>query len=163
MVSRMQHLASHWHLMLYMKNLFRSYTQVSATKKYTLYVAAEHFLLSWHLCSFLWIHLGNGHWVTVSTVGCKDGKIDIFDSGSPHLNEALQRQIAVLLCTKRDIVEFGMYWFCLQGWFFTLLDYAGTSSVKDRLGQLTVVCLLLHLQLFLLKVPTLEAISSIRS
>ena len=37
--------------------------------------------------------------------GCKDGKFDIFDSASPHLNGALQRQIAVLLCTKRDIVR----------------------------------------------------------
>ncbi len=45
------------------------------------------------------LHTGRGHWVTVSTIGCQQAEVDIFDSASPALNSCLENQIAALLHT----------------------------------------------------------------
>lgn len=50
------------------------------------------------------IHNGANHWVTISTVGCADGFVDIYDSLIPHLNHTLRQQIASLIfCQKKEI------------------------------------------------------------
>ena len=50
------------------------------------------------------LHIGHGHWVTVSTVGCKDGEIHIFDSFPPAPTSHLMNQIAVLLPTPKPAI-----------------------------------------------------------
>ena len=50
------------------------------------------------------LHTGYGHWVTVSTVGCKDGEIHIFDSFPPAPTSHLMNQIAALLATPKPAI-----------------------------------------------------------
>ena len=45
------------------------------------------------------LHTGSGHWVTVSTIGCAPGEVDIFDSLPPAPTCDLKWQIAALLAT----------------------------------------------------------------
>ena len=45
------------------------------------------------------LHTGCGHWVTVSTIGCSPGEVDIFDSLPPAPTCDLKWQIAALLAT----------------------------------------------------------------
>ena len=49
------------------------------------------------------LHVGC-HWLTISTVGCSTGEVDVFDSGQPTLNGLPKNQIAALLCTKKDVI-----------------------------------------------------------
>ncbi len=46
------------------------------------------------------LNTGKGHWITISTVGCKSSEIEVFDSMHPVLTNHVQKQIAVLLCSK---------------------------------------------------------------
>ena len=50
------------------------------------------------------LHTGHGHWVTVSTVGCKDGEINIYDSLPPAPTSHLMNQIAALLATPKPAI-----------------------------------------------------------
>ena len=45
------------------------------------------------------LHTGRSHWVTVSTIGCAPGEVDIFDSLPPAPTCDLKWQIAALLAT----------------------------------------------------------------
>ena len=51
------------------------------------------------------LHTGYCHWVTVSTIGCKDGEINIFDSFPVALTSDLMNQIAALLATPKDTIK----------------------------------------------------------
>jgi hypothetical protein len=46
------------------------------------------------------LHNGSNHWITISTMGCSQGEVDIFDSLSPRVTSSLEKQIAALLSTK---------------------------------------------------------------
>ena len=47
---------------------------------------------------------GTIHWVTLSTIGCAEGFIDIYDSHHPQLNLTWQQQIAfILFCQEKEI------------------------------------------------------------
>ena len=50
------------------------------------------------------LHTGHGHWVTVSTIGCKDGDINIFDSFPPAPTTQLMNQIAAILATPKPVI-----------------------------------------------------------
>ena len=47
------------------------------------------------------LHTGFGHWLTISTIGCKEGSVDVFDSMAPALNSQLELQIAAILHSQR--------------------------------------------------------------
>lgn len=51
------------------------------------------------------LHTGGGHWLTISTLGCAAGEVDVFDSSSPHLSTSLKNQIAALLCTDQPAIQ----------------------------------------------------------
>ena len=46
------------------------------------------------------LHTGKGHWVTISTIGCTAGEVNVFDSLSPAPATDLLNQIAAIICTK---------------------------------------------------------------
>ena len=50
------------------------------------------------------LHTGESHWVTVSTIGCTNGEVDVFDSMPPHVTGALERQIAAIICTEKNAI-----------------------------------------------------------
>lgn len=50
------------------------------------------------------LHNGYNHWVVVSTLGCDFGNVDIFDSLTPHMTDALESQIAAMLNSKAVII-----------------------------------------------------------
>ena len=50
------------------------------------------------------LHTARGHWLTVSTIGCKSAEVDVFDSMLPGISSSLKNQIASLLCTKRKSI-----------------------------------------------------------
>ena len=50
------------------------------------------------------LHIGCGHWVTVSTIGCAPGEVDIFDSLPPATTCDLKWQIAALLATPLQCI-----------------------------------------------------------
>ena len=50
------------------------------------------------------VHNGTNHWVTLSTIGCAEGFINIYDSLHPQLNLTLKQQIASsLFCQEKEI------------------------------------------------------------
>ena len=50
------------------------------------------------------VHNGTIHWVTLSTIGCAEGFIDIHYSHHPQLNLTWQQQIAfILFCQEKEI------------------------------------------------------------
>ena len=51
------------------------------------------------------LHTGCRHWVTVSTIGCREGEINIFDSYSPALTSHLMNHIAALLATPNATIN----------------------------------------------------------
>ena len=54
------------------------------------------------------LHNGQGHWVTISTIGCQQAEVDVFDSlfaDERELNKQLQSQIAALLHTDQDVAQ----------------------------------------------------------
>ena len=76
------------------------------------------------------LHTGYCHWVTVSTIGCKDGEINIFDSFPAALTSDLMNQIAALLATPKDTIK---------------VKYI--DILKCKVAQQTVASLLLRSQL----------------
>ena len=50
------------------------------------------------------IHTGRGHWVTLSTIGCDNAELHVFDSITPVVSSCLNKQVASLLCSKADII-----------------------------------------------------------
>ena len=50
---------------------------------------------------------GQAHWVTISTIGCQQAEVDVFDSlfiETKELSKELQSQIAALLHTDQDVI-----------------------------------------------------------
>ena len=53
------------------------------------------------------LHTGQAHWVTISTIGCRQAKVDIFDSlftETKEMNKVLQSQIAALFHTDQNVI-----------------------------------------------------------
>ena len=53
------------------------------------------------------LHTGQAHWVTISTIGCQQAEVDVFDSmftETKEMNEELQSQIASLLHTDQNVI-----------------------------------------------------------
>ena len=44
------------------------------------------------------LHTGCGHWVAISTIGCKLGEVNVYDSMRPALTKSLKKQISAILC-----------------------------------------------------------------
>ena len=47
------------------------------------------------------LHTGKNHWVTVSTIGCKDSEIFLYISQTSFLTTSLTKQITSLLATPK--------------------------------------------------------------
>ena len=47
------------------------------------------------------LHTGHCHWITISTIGCTNGNVNIYDSLYPALTTKLKNQIASLLCYEK--------------------------------------------------------------
>ena len=47
------------------------------------------------------LHTGKNHWVTVSTIGCKDSEIFVYISQTSFLTTSLTKQITSLLATPK--------------------------------------------------------------
>ena len=59
------------------------------------------------------LHTGKNHWVTVSTIGCKDGEIFVYNSQTSSLTTSLTKQIVSLLATpKKNITVMYVYVQC---------------------------------------------------
>ena len=53
------------------------------------------------------LHDGQAHWVTISTIGCQQAEVDVFDSlfiETKEMSKELQSQIAALLHTDQDVI-----------------------------------------------------------
>ena len=50
-------------------------------------------------------HTGYDHWVTVSTIGCREGEINAYNSLPPTPTAHLKNQIAALLATPRSSIR----------------------------------------------------------
>ena len=89
------------------------------------------------------LHVGY-HWVTISTIGCVLGEVNVFDSSSsPVCTSALEEQIAALLCTSSDTItlRYVSYAIIMLKVNNLQLHFAGTDNARDRMGVLIVVCL----------------------
>ena len=51
------------------------------------------------------LHTGKGHWVTISTIGCTTGEVNVFDSLPPAPTTDMINQIAAILCTPKDTIR----------------------------------------------------------
>ena len=51
------------------------------------------------------LHTGRGHWVTMSTIGCTAGEVNVFDSLPPSPTTDLLNQIAAILCTPKKEIK----------------------------------------------------------
>ena len=45
------------------------------------------------------------HWVTISTIGCTTGEVNVFDSLPPAPTTDMINQIAAILCTPKDTIR----------------------------------------------------------
>ena len=43
------------------------------------------------------LHTGRGHWVTISTIGCENSEVQVFDSMPPAVTSSIKKQIATLV------------------------------------------------------------------
>lgn len=50
------------------------------------------------------LHTGKGHWITITTIGCKRGYVDVYDSMPPSVTTALTHQVAALLLAETDSI-----------------------------------------------------------
>ncbi len=50
------------------------------------------------------LHTRLGHWVAISTIGCQQVEVDVFDSMAPSLTKKMELQLAALRCTNRDAI-----------------------------------------------------------
>ena len=44
------------------------------------------------------------HWFTISTIGCQQGVVNVFDSGSKYVTQRNKEEIAALLHTNKDTI-----------------------------------------------------------
>ena len=51
------------------------------------------------------LHTGKGHWVTISTIGCTTGEVNVFNSLPQALTTEMINQIAAILCTPKDTIQ----------------------------------------------------------
>ena len=49
------------------------------------------------------LHTGKGHWITITTIGCGSGCVDVYDSMPPSVTTSLTHQVASLLLAETDI------------------------------------------------------------
>ena len=67
---------------------------------------AEKFAMSPPDCEFVQIlNLSNNHWITISTIGCETGSVNVFDSLNMFLSLAVKRLIAdILMSSNKEIM-----------------------------------------------------------
>ena len=96
------------------------------------------------------LHNGCGHWVAISTIGCKLGEVNIYDSMRSALTESLKRQIPAILCLPIQTKEVTLKYKRLHSYLLLILlfTYVGIVIVNCKLDQLIVGCLLLQLSQF---------------
>ena len=46
------------------------------------------------------LNLGNSYWMTISTIGCDKGSVNVFDSMNLRLSSIMKRLVADLLMTQ---------------------------------------------------------------
>ena len=51
------------------------------------------------------LNMANSHWVTISTIGCEAGTVNVYDSGEKHISYRNKEQVASLLFTERSTIE----------------------------------------------------------
>ena len=64
--------------------------------------------LAFSICTEEFIQIlntGHGHWVTVSTIGCANGEILVYDSMPPAIMAKVRNQIACLLFTSENAIN----------------------------------------------------------
>ena len=96
------------------------------------------------------LHTGCGHWVAMSTIACKLGEVNVYDSMRPALTESLKRQISAILCLpiqKKEVILEYEHLHCYL-LLILLFTYVGIVIVNHKLDHLIVGCLLLHLSKF---------------
>jgi hypothetical protein len=47
------------------------------------------------------MYTGQNHWIVISTVGCANGEVDVFDSLRPTFTRSVQHQISAILATNK--------------------------------------------------------------
>ena len=96
------------------------------------------------------LHTGCGHWVAISTIACKLGEVNVYDSMRPALTESLKRQISAILCLPIQKEQFTLKYEHLHSYLLLVLlfTYVGIVIVNCKLDQLIVGCLLSHLSQF---------------
>ena len=68
------------------------------------------------------LHTGKGHWVTISTIVCTAGEVNVFDSFPPATMTNLLDEIAAILCTpKKKSRSTTLMCYCGKG--FRTLEY----------------------------------------
>ena len=91
------------------------------------------------------LHNGGGHWVTISTLGCRNAVVEVFDSMCPVLTSALDWQIATLLCPPRTPSQSGtlmhVHSVCTHYLNYLPFTYAGTCNANNKMG-LKIVAIL---------------------
>lgn len=50
------------------------------------------------------LHTGHGHWLTISTIGCKANEVHVFDCMPPAPTADMLNQIAAILCTPQNTI-----------------------------------------------------------
>ena len=62
-------------------------------------------------CEFVQVlHVASSHWVTISTIGCSLGEVNMSDSLMPKdLPDWAQKQIACILCTREKTLQVKLY------------------------------------------------------
>ena len=65
---------------------------------------------------------GRGHWITISTIGCRNGDVDVYDSMPPSVNKNVANQVASLLCTETKNITLRYVALCTCT-LFLLFDY----------------------------------------
>lgn len=51
------------------------------------------------------LHNGHDHWLTISTIGAKEGEVFIYDSLYCSVSPSVKAQIACLLATRKELIE----------------------------------------------------------
>ena len=82
------------------KMLQRQYPHIGGFQSTCL---AEKFAMSPPDCKFIQIlNVGDNHWLTISTIGCEEGSVNVFDSMNLQLSSTTKRLIADLLMTTKN-------------------------------------------------------------
>ena len=51
------------------------------------------------------LNVANSHWVTISTIGCEAGTVNVYDSGEKHILYRNKEQVTSLLFTERSTIK----------------------------------------------------------